>query len=244
MKISLSVFLVLMLSIPAFADVLVSDDFEDSVLGEIPAGWQAKDGVLAEEFPVVDSLVKNGSKALKVNSAADDHDIWIEFGKSVTVATVEFWIYPDQAGRSVSFLMLNGSSDRADAGPYLGWAAGTDGMLTRYSGGWAATNTAFDVQQWTYVKIVADSDTDTFDIYLGSGPDDLPDAPQEPDVPYRVATEGFDRIMFLGWSSVVGPAYVDDVLVYEGALRPEGVVTPVEPEDKAATAWGAVKSSY
>ena len=41
MRFSLSVFLMLILVVPAFADVLVSDDFEDSVLGEIPAAWQA-----------------------------------------------------------------------------------------------------------------------------------------------------------------------------------------------------------
>ncbi len=244
MKLSISVVLMIILVVPAFADVLVLDTFENSIIGEIPKDWQVKDGVIPDEFSVVDSPVKNGSKALKVNSAANDHDMWIEFGKSVTVASVEFWIYPDQAGRSVSFLMLNGSSARGDAGPYLSWAAGTEGMLTRYSGGWGATNTPFDAQEWTYVKIVADSDTDTFDVYLGAGPGDLPTAPQEAVLPYRVPTDGFDRIMFLGWDNVAGPAYVDDVLVYEGDVRPEGVIAPVEPEYKTATVWGAVKSAY
>ena len=54
--------------------------------------------------------------------------------------------------------------------------------------------------------------------------------------------DGFDRIMFLGWSDTVGPAYVDDILVYEGNVRPAGLVAPVEPWDKAAVVWGAIKS--
>jgi hypothetical protein len=245
---SLAVLLVVLIAtfvVPALAQVLISDDFESGVVGDIPPGWQTKDGVTTDEFAVVDSTVKNGSKALKVNSAADDHDMWIEFGRSVTVASVEFWIYPEQVGRGVNFLMLNGSIARGDAGPYLSWGAGTDGMLTRYAAGaWGPTNTPFDIQKWTYVKIVANSDTDTFDIYLGDGPDALPGAPQEAGVPYRAATDGFDRIMFLGWNSVVGPGYIDDILAYEGDVRPEGVITAVELENKTTATWGAVKSEY
>lgn len=244
MKILAILSLMVVFAVPCFADLLVFDSFENGVIGEFPVGWQIKDGVTTDEFAVVDSPVVNGGKALKVDSRANDHDMWLEFGKSATVVSVEFWIYPDQIERSANFLMLNGSIARADAGPYLSWGAGTDGMITRYSGGWAPTATPFDAQVWTYVKIVADSDADTCDIYLGAGPNDLPDAPQEAGVGYRVPTDGFDRAMWLGWESVVGPAYVDDFMAYEGDVRPEGVISAVEPTNKVAATWGTIKSTY
>ena len=243
MRLFVLMVLLFAVSVPTFADVLGSDDFEDSIVGEFPMKWQVKDGVTTDEFAVVDSPVKNGSKALKINSLVNDNCIWLEFGKSVTVASVEFWIYPEQEGRSATLLMLNGSIDRATAGPYISWGQSA-GMITRYTGGWGPTNTPFDAQVWTYTKIVADSDVDTLDIYLGGGPDELPDVPTEAGITYRVPTDGFDRILWLGWSDAVGPAYIDDVLVYEGDERPAGAVTAVEPVGKAATTWGAIRANY
>jgi len=229
------------ISINVFADMPILETFENDVIGNLPSNWKAKEGVTTDEFVVVSSPVMNGSKALKVNSKVDDHGIWIEFGKTVTVVSVEFWIYPDLAERSATLLMLNGSVNRADAGPYFCWGK-TVGVITYYAGGWKPANTQFDAQKWTYAKVVADSGTDTFDLYLGGGPDALPAQPQEDNLPYRVPVDGFDRIMFLGWSDTVGPAYVDDILVYEGNVRPAGLVAPVEPWDKAAVVWGAIKS--
>jgi hypothetical protein len=174
----------------------------------------------------------------------DEQDVWFEFGKEVPVVTLEFWIFPSTSNRTLSVLLLNGSVERGEAGPYLGWAGLTPGRLDRYAGGWGATGTEFVDNEWTYVKIVADTTRSPkgYDVYLGDDRDNLPEEPQEKNLPYRnTGLTAFDRVLFLGWSNVAGPAYIDDLLIYEGEERPSGVFISVEPAGKLAAKWGTIK---
>jgi len=248
MKSSLIPLLLLMFFIavahPVYAgDLIIFETFEDYDVDSDPDGWNADDTIYMD---VVDSIVKNGNNSLKIECPTDDRDVWIEFGKSVEVVSVEFWVFPSTANRTITLLMLNGSVERADGGPYLGWGAQGAGALARYSGGaWGPTGENFDDNEWTYVKVVADATRSpkSFDVYLSKDRDKLPDEPQLKNVPYRSTNmSAFDRVLFLGWSDMAGPAYIDDFLVYEGTERP-GLLFAVEPVGKLATQWGLIRTS-
>ncbi len=226
----------------AFAgDLIVFETFEDYEVESDPRDWDADN---ADDMDVVDDPVKNGERSLMVECRVDEQDVWFEFGREAEVVSVEFWIFPSTSSRTLSLLLLNGSVARGDAGPYLGWAAQTPGLLSRYAGGWGATGTEFEDNEWTYVKIVADATRAPkgYDVYLGAGPDELPDKPQEENLPFRnTGLSAFDRVLFLGWGNVAGPGYIDDILIYEGTERPGGLFIAVEPIDKLTTKWGMIK---
>jgi hypothetical protein len=229
----------------AFAgDLIVFEDFEDYEAEEDPEGWDTDNTSFMD---VVEDPVKNGEKSLKIHCPTDEQDVWIEFGREVQVVSVEFWIFPSTSSRTLSLLMLNGSVARENAGPYLGWGSCQAGFLCRYTGGaWGSTGIRFEDNEWTYVKVVADltRSPKSYDVYLGEGPDKLPDEPQGKNIPYRsTAMSAFDRVLFLGWGDVAGPGYIDDFLVYEGTERPSGIFSiSVEWMGKLATKWGAVRN--
>ncbi len=228
----------------AFAgDLIVFETFEDYEVEEDPEGWDTNN---TQFMDVVDDPVKNGEKSLKIHCPTDEQDVWFEFGVEVQVVSVEFWIFPSTASRTLTLLLLNGSVERADAGPYVGWGSCQAGVLCRYAGAWGPTGIPFEDNEWTYVKVVADvtRSPKSYDVYLGEGPDKLPDEPQGKNIPYRNnGISAFDRVLFLGWSDVAGPGYIDDFLIYEGTERPPGVFKgiSVEPMRKLATYWGAVR---
>ena len=224
-------------------DLILFDDFEAYDLDSHPKGWTADDANL---MAIVNDPVKSGEKSLKIDCRTDERDVWFEFGREVQVVTVEFWIFPSTASRTLSLLLLNGSVDRANAGPYMGWGMPTAGSIGRYAGGgWGSTGVKFNGEEWTYVKVVADATRSpkSFDFYLGEDPDKLPAEPQGKNIPYRnTGLSAFDRILFLGWGDVVGEGYVDDVLIYEGTKRPAGIgKISVEPMGKMAIRWGKMK---
>ncbi len=243
---SLVSILIMCLAVPlsVFADDLILfEDFEDYEVDSDPDGWDADNSIYMD---VVDDPVKNGEKSLKVYCPTDEMDVWFEFGREVSVVTIEFWIFPSTRNRTLSLLLLNGSVERADAGPYMGWAGLTPGFIDRYTGGaWGSTGVEFTDNEWTYVKVFADTTRSpkSYDFYLGEGPDDLPEEPQGKNIPYRNSgLTAFDRVLFLGWSNVAGPAYIDDLFIYEGTERPAGIIgIAVEPMGKLADKWGAIR---
>ena len=226
----------------AFAgDLILFETFEDYEVGDDPAGWDTDN---SNYMDVVEDPVKNGEKSLKVECPVDEQDVWFEFGREVQVVSLEFWIFPSTSNRTLSVLLLNGSVERGEAGPYMGWAAQTPGRIDKYVGGWVATGTEFADNEWTYIKIVADTTRSpkSYDIYLGEDRDNLPEEPQEKGLAYRNSgLTAFDRVLFLGWSNVAGPAYIDDILIYEGEERPSGVFISVEPVGKLAAKWSTIK---
>lgn len=224
-------------------DLILFDNFEAYELDSHPNGWTADDANL---MSIVNDPAKSGEKSLKIDCRADERDVWFEFGREVQVVTVEFWIFPSTASRTLSLLLLNASVDRANAGPYMGWGIPTAGSIGRYAGGgWASTGIKFEDSTWTYVKVVADATRSpkSFDFYQGEDLDKLPAEPQGKSIPYRnTSLSAFDRILFLGWSDVVGQGYIDDALIYEGTKRPAGVgKVSVEPMGKMAIRWGKMK---
>lgn len=231
----------------AFADDLILyEDFEAYEVGEDPAGWDTDNTVYMD---VVDDPVKNGEKSFKVQCPDDEMDVWYEFGRVVTAVTIEFWIFPSSSSRTLSLLLLNASVERANAGPYMGWAPLTPGFIDRYaSGGWGTTGVEFIDNDWTYVKVFADTARvpRSYDFYLAEGPDSIPEDPQGKNIPFRnTGVSAFDRVLFLGWSGTAGPAYLDNLLIYEGDERPAGIGgQAVEPMGKLATKWSTIKTRW
>ena len=240
----LIIILCLIVSSLAFAeDLILYEDFEAYEVGDDPDGWDTDNTIYMD---VVDDPVKNGEKSLMVKCNVNEEDVWYEFGRTVKSVSIEFWIYPSTSSRTLSLLLLNGSVERADAGPYMGWAPVTNGFIDRYAGGWGSTGVEFVDNEWTYVKVFADTTRapKSYDFYLAEDPDNIPEEPQGKNISYRNnGVAMFDRVLFLGWGDVAGPAYIDDILIYEGDERPPGIGgQAVEPMGKLATEWGTIKT--
>jgi hypothetical protein len=231
----------LLLVAVAASKILVFDDFEGNNVGDDPEGWTVVHGA-AGDLEVVNDIVKNGQRSLKVAHISNTNRTWIPFQTQSMIISAEFWLRVSQPGRTFTIL-LSDVEDRAQAGPYIGFGAagaGTVGYFTE-GPGWVVLGN-FPDNQWKYVKVTADIDKGTFHLSVGDGPNGLPEVPQYMDTPFRVPKGGpLNRAIFLGWDNT-GPAHVDDFLIYEGSDRPVDIIAVKRLNSSLVTSWGYLKS--
>ncbi len=220
--------------------ILIQTGFENDDVGEIPQepadAWQAS-GV---GFEVSGDIVKTGSKSLAAIGGGGDQALGVLFETQSQVVTAEFWLYIDGIERSVTFFVQDpnvGLTDWGNSGPYVNWIA--DGVR-HYPGAWEDIG-AFASGEWHYVRFVIDVGGASYDMYMGGEPGETHAGdPIGADLGFRTAiTPPAGKVLFNSYD-LVTPAYIDDLLIYEGDVIPEGIFA-VEPADKLTATWGKIK---
>ena len=221
------------------ADILLQTGFEDDTVGEMPANpadaWASSGG----GFEVADSPTKEGGKSLGLIGGAGDNELAVKLLETQeTVVTAEFWIYIEGVGRSITFLMRDPAAALADwgaAGPYVNWIA--EGARY-YKDAWVEI-APMSSGAWHYVRVVADTGNSVYDIYIADTVSEAHSSdPAATGLPYRAPITPA-RVGFSVYG-VEAPAYIDNLLVYEGGVLPSGVLA-VEPEGKLTSTWAEVR---
>jgi len=216
------------------AEILMQTSFEEFPTGKAPKDWEVK-GKAAE---VATDKVKTGKKSLAVLGGADGDGTGVAIETKESITSVEFWIYVKGGGRSIN--LKTASADNIgenNGGPYINWNAG----MTRFYDG-AAWNEMgkFDTDKWKYVRVVSDFKKSEFQFFAGDSRDLALNA-KAIQGKFRNAALGpvCKFVVFYIWA-VTAPAYVDDLLVYEGA---DAVDLAVEQlPDKLTTIWATIKT--
>ena len=216
------------------AKILVQTSFEEFPTGKAPKGWEVK-GKAAE---VATDKVKTDKKSLAVLGGADGDGTGVAIKTKESITSVEFWIYVKGGGRSIS--LKTASADKIEennGGPYINWNAG----MTRFYDG-AAWNEMdkFDTDKWKYVRVVSDFKKSEFQFFAGDNRDLALNAKAIQGKFRNAALEPICKFVVFLYLGCNRPAYVDDLLVYEGA---DAVDLAVEQlPDKQTTIWATIKT--
>ncbi|MFC1714211.1 LamG-like jellyroll fold domain-containing protein [Candidatus Poribacteria bacterium] len=240
LQLCIAVFCSLLFSCLSHGNILVQTGFEGDDVGSIPQdpedAWQAS----GAGFEVSSDVVKEGGKSLAMVGGGGNQALGVSFDTSSNVITAEFWLYIDGVERSLTVFVQepnSGLTDWAASGPYLNWIG--DGAR-HYPGAWEDIG-EFTSGEWHYIRLVVDLGASSYDIYLG---DTVGEAhagtPIGKDLGFRAAIAPPPGKVVFGTYDLTTPAYVDDLLIYEGNVLPEGIFA-VAPEGKLASTWGEVK---
>ena len=216
------------------AKILVQTSFKEFPTGKAPKGWEVK-GKAAE---VTTDKVKTDKKSLAVLGGADGDGTGVAIETQESITSVEFWIYVKGGGRSINLKAASADNiEENNGGPYINWNAG----MTRFYDG-AAWNEMgkFDTDKWKYVRVVSDFKKSEFQFFAGDNRDLALNAKAIQGKFRNAALEPVCKfVVFYIWA-VTAPAYVDDLLVYEGA---DAVDLAVEQlPDKLTTIWATIKT--
>ena len=216
------------------AEILMQTSFEEFLAGKAPKDWKVK-GKAAE---VATNKVKTGKKSLAVLGGADGDGTGVAIETQESITSVEFWIYVKGGGRSINLKAASADNiEENNGGPYINWNAG----MTRFYDG-AAWNEMdkFDTDKWKYVRVVSDFKKSEFQFFAGDNRDLALNAKAIQGKFRNAALEPVCKfVVFYIWA-VTAPAYVDDLLVYEGA---DAVDLAVEQlPDKLTTIWATIKT--
>jgi hypothetical protein len=222
-------------------EILVQTGFEGDDVGELPQepedAWQAS----GAGFEVSGDIVKEGSKSLAAIGGGGNQALGVFFETQSEVITAEFWLYIDGVERSLTAFVQDSNSGLTDwgaSGPYLNWIG--DGVR-HYPGAWEDIG-EFTSGEWHYVRLVVDLGASSHDIYVGDAAEETHAAdPLGKDLGFRSAIAPPPGKVVFSTYDLTAPAYVDDLLIYEGDVIPEGIFA-VEPKDKLALTWGEVKT--
>lgn len=221
-------------------EILVQTGFESDTLGDIPQEpadvWQASGG----GFEVSDVAAKEGRQSLAMVGGGGDQALAAGFETQSEVVTAEFWLKVDGVERSLTVFVQDPNSGLTDwgaSGPYINWIA--DGVR-HYPGAWEDIG-PFASGEWHYVRIVVDLGGSSYAAYIADTPEDTHNGdPVADDLGFRTAIAPPPGKVLFGTYGLVTPAYVDDLLIYEGDVVPEGIFA-VTPQGKMAETWGEVK---
>ena len=158
------------------------------------------------------------------------------------VVTSEFWLYVEGAERSLTFFILGANSGLTDwgaAGPYVNWIGE---KIRHYPGNWEEI-APLTSDEWHYIRIVTDTSSSIFDIYAADTEAKVhAGKPLGKDLGFRSNIEGPPAKICFGTYGMATPAYIDNLLIYEGDEVPENIFV-VKPEGKLALTWGKVKNN-
>ncbi len=230
----------LMISSLSYGDILIQTGFEDDDVGQLPQEpektWQAS----GAGFEVSSDVVKEGGKSLAMVGGGGNQALGVSFETSSSVITAEFWLYIDGVERSLTVFVQEPNSDLTDwaaSGPYINWIG--EGAR-HYPGAWEDIG-EFTSGKWHYVRLVVDLGTSSYDMYVE---DTVAEAhagdPIGEDLGFRTAIAPPPGKVVFGTYGLVTIAYVDDLLIYEGDILPEGIFA-IAQEGKLASTWGEVK---
>jgi len=169
-----------------------------------------------------------GSVAVKTVPFADDKSVRVQklngSGTSSLATTVA-----DQSGRVVFEAdVMARETAGARALPYIYNSGGTtvasvlfeDGSIKAYVGGTKTTVQAFEPDVWYRVRVVVDTGTDEFDLYVDG-------VRKLNDQPLRNATASVNKVSFFMDGANTGTFYVDGVRIYNEAAFIGAAPTPV-----------------
>jgi hypothetical protein len=185
-------------------------------------------------------VVKEGTKSLAILGGGGNQALAAHFETQSNVITAEFWLFIDGIERSLSVFVQDPNAaptDWAASGPYLNWI--TDGVR-HYPGAWEDISD-FASDEWHYVRLVVDLGGSSYDIYIGDAPEEThAGEPIGKDLGFRTAIAPPPGKLLFSTYDLATFAYVDDLLIYEGSVVPEGLFA-VASEGKLASTWGEVK---
>jgi hypothetical protein len=231
---------ILIAASPSSSDILIQTGFEEDDIGEIPQEppdtWQASGG----GFEVDNSRVKEGSKSLGVMGGQGNQGLGALFETQSQVITAEFWLYVDGAERSLTVYIQDpntGLTNWGAAGPYVNWIGG---KVRHYPGAWEEIG-VFTSEEWHYVRLVVNTGDSAFDFYAGDTVAEVHSGkPLGEGLGFRSAIAGPAGKVCFGTYDTVTPSYIDNLLIYEGDVLPEGIFA-IQPEDGLTITWGKVK---
>ena len=214
-------------------EVYVQTGFEEFAVGDPPKDWETNGG----DFEVAKDTVKTDKQALAILAGADGDGLGVPIETDNPIISVEFWIYVESGGRSLNIKVASADNIGENNGcTYINWNAD---MVRLYDGAAWQPIGDFETDTWKYVRIVADVGKSEFDFAVGDDRNDALGTKPEKRLPFRNAALGpvAKWVAFYLWG-MAAPAYIDDLLVYEGA---DPLDLAVDPNKKLTTFWGQVK---
>jgi hypothetical protein len=214
-------------------EVYVQTGFEEFAVGNPPDDWEITGG----DFEVTKDTVKTDKKALAILGGADGDGLAAPIETDNPIISVEFWLYVESGGRSFNIKVASADNIGENNGcTYINWNAD---MVRLYDGAAWQPIGDFETDTWKYVRIIADFDKSEFEFASGDDRNDALGAKAEKGLAFRNPALGPTAkwVVFYVWG-MTAPAYVDDLLVYEGA---DPLDLAVDPNDKLTTFWGQVK---
>ncbi len=214
-------------------EVYIQTGFEEFAVGVPPKDWQTTGG----DFEVTKDTVKTDEQALAILGGADGDGLGLPVETDNPILSVEFWIYVESGGRSLNVKVASADNIAENSGgPYINW----DAEMVRFYDGAAWQPIAdFEADTWKYVRIVADFDKSEFGFTSGDNRNDALNARAEDGLAFRnpALAPTAKWVVFYLWG-MASPAYVDDLLVYQGA---DPLDLAVDPSQKLTTFWSQVK---
>ena len=214
-------------------EVYVRTGFEEFTVGDSPDDWETTGG----GFEVAKDTVKTDKKALAILGGADGDGLGAPIETDNPIISVEFWLYVESGGRSFNIKVASADNIGENNGcTYINWNAN---MVRLYDGAAWQPIGDFETDTWKYVRIIADFDKSEFEFASGDDRNDALGAKAETGLAFRNPALGPTAkwVVFYVWA-MTSPAYVDDLLVYEGA---DPLDLAVDPNEKLTTFWGQVK---
>ena len=215
-------------------EVYVQTGFEEFAVGDPPKDWETNGG----DFEVTKDTVKTDKQALAILGGADGDGLGIPIETDNPIISVEFWIYVEGGGRSLNIKVASADNIGENNGcTYINWNAD---MVRLYDGAAWQPIGDFETDTWKYVHIVADVGKSEFEFASGNDRSDALNAKAEDGLPFRnpALAPTAKWFAFYLWG-MTSPAYVDDLLVYEGA---DPLNLAVDPIEKLTTRWGQIKN--
>jgi len=222
------------------SEILLQTGFEKDKIGDIPKEppdiWEAS----GAGFEVDDSHVKEGKQSLALPGGGGNQALGALIDTPSEVVTAEFWLYVEGAERSLTFFTLSADSaltDWAAGGSYINWI---EEIIRHYIGAWNEIG-PMTSDEWHYVRIVTDTSESIFDVYVADTVTEVhAGEPLGKDLGFRSDIAVPSAKICFSTYGLISPAYVDELLVYEGGVLPKGIFA-VKPEGKLALTWGKIK---
>lgn len=237
-----AIFCILIAANSYAGEILVQTGFEEDDVGDLPQNpddsWQAS----GAGFEISSDVVKTGSKSLAMMGGAGNQGLGVFFETSSSVITAEFWLYIDGVERSLCVLVQETNSaltDWAASGPYINWIA--DG-IRHYPGAWEDIG-EFVSGKWHYIRLVVDIGNASHDVYIADTPEEAHASdPVGKDLGFRTPIAPPPGKVVFSTYDLASWAYIDDLLIYEGNIVPEGLFA-VAPGGKLTSTWGNIKAN-
>ena len=193
-------------------------------------------------FRASTKTVKTGKKSLTIfNGKREEfHLSAVKLETDNPIISVEFWVYIERGKQSfaVNINATENSFDNNAGGPYIEW---NDGEIRYHVHRGDPWREIFDypVNEWHYVRFVANFEKEEFDFYMGKNREKaLASRPKRDlsfqDPPLAPHPKWF---LILAWD-MTARGYIDDLLIYEGG---EPINLAVDPIGKLTTRWGQLK---
>lgn len=227
------IFILIFVKTTLAQEVYVQTGFEEFAVGNLPDDWE----IIGGDFEVAKDTVKTDKKALAILGGADGDGIGAPIETDNPILSVEFWIYVESGGRSLNLKAASADNIGENSGcTYINWNAD---MVRLYDGAAWQPMGDFETDTWKYVRIIADFDKSEFAFASGNDRNDALGAKAEDGLAFRnpALAPTAKWVVFYVWG-MTSPAYIDDLLVYEGA---DPLDLAVDPSEKLTTFWGHIK---